>query len=222
MMEFDVRGEGRSTYIALPEGGRGPGVLVLHAWWGLTPVFRGVCDRLAAAGIVAAAPDLYGGATAGTQEEAQRLLSGLDVDATRETVLGAARALGAHPAVAGSALGTVGFSMGASWAILLAEQLPAEIAATVLFYGTVSADFTAVRSRLLGHFGEQDEWEPLDGVRQMEADMRAAGRDVTVHTYPAGHWFFEEDRPEHYHPDAAALAWERTVAFLRDSLRTGE
>src|SRR5215217_6518473 len=60
-------------YLAVPESGRGPGVLVLHAWWGLTPFFEGVCDRLATAGFVALAPDRDGGPTAATIEEAEAL-----------------------------------------------------------------------------------------------------------------------------------------------------
>ena len=65
---------GQRAYLAVPEGGTGPGVLVLHAWWGLTPDFSGVCDRLAAAGFVALAPELYaGGATATTIAEAEAL-----------------------------------------------------------------------------------------------------------------------------------------------------
>ena len=61
-------------YLAVPDRGSGPGVLVLHAWWGLTPVFTEVCDRLAAAGFVALAPGLFpSGATAATIAEAETL-----------------------------------------------------------------------------------------------------------------------------------------------------
>jgi carboxymethylenebutenolidase len=82
----------------------------------------------------------------------------------------------------------------------------------------VDVDFTKVRAAILGHFAETDEWEPMDGVRAMEKDMKAAGLDVTLHVYPGvAHWFMEEDRPE-YDPAAAALAWERTLAFLKKKL----
>jgi carboxymethylenebutenolidase len=131
---------------------------------------------------------------------------------------GALSYLREHPAGRGSAIGALGFSMGGAWAILLSTLAPEAIAAVVIFYGSEGADFSAARAAYLGHFAEEDEWEPLDGVRQMEADMRAAGRDVTFHTYPGvRHWFFETDRPE-YDSDAAGLAWRRTRDFLHEHL----
>ena len=73
MLEFDINGKTVTGYLALPGRGHGPGVLVLHAWWGLTPFFKDVCERLAAEGFVALAPDRYGGPTAATIEEAEAL-----------------------------------------------------------------------------------------------------------------------------------------------------
>jgi carboxymethylenebutenolidase len=212
-------GEGTGTgYLATPESGSGPGVLVFHAWWGLTDVFHEVCDRLAATGFVAFAPDLYEGRSAITIDEAQALLERRDFGRMQAIAAGAFDYLRQHPAVAGSHVGTLGFSMGAAWAIFLSSLAPDEIAATVIFYGTEGADFGAARAAYLGHFGEDDEWEPLEGVRQMEAEMRAAGREVTLHIYPkARHWFVEPNRPE-YDPDTAALAWSRTIAFLGERL----
>jgi carboxymethylenebutenolidase len=84
----------------------------------------------------------------------------------------------------------------------------------VVFYSTGAADFSAARAAYLGHFAENDEWEPEEDVRQLEAGIRAAGRDIAFYTYPGTqHWFFEPNRPE-YNPQAAALAWQRTVDFL--------
>jgi carboxymethylenebutenolidase len=214
-------GEGRG-YLAVPAAGSGPGVLVLHAWWGLTPFFTSVCDRLAEAGFVALAPDLHHGQTAATVEEAEALVKqseGPNQVRTKAVAAGALAQLRAHPAVQGTGVGVVGFSMGAAWAIVLANQAPQDIAAVVLFYGTYSPDFTPARAAFLGHFAESDEWEPLEGVREMEAALRAAGREVTVHLYPhTGHWFFEADRPEAYKREAAEMAWTRTVEFLRSRL----
>src|SRR5437867_1413482 len=121
----------------------------------------------------------------------------------RAIATGALAFLCEHPAVRGSDLGAVGFSMGGAWAVFLSSRAPEAIAAVVIFYGSGGADFSTARAAYLGHYAEDDEWEPIDEVRQMEADMRAAGREVTLHTY-AGvkHWFFESDRPE-YDRDAA-------------------
>ncbi len=108
--------------------------------------------------------------------------------------------------------------MGGAWALLLSSLKPQDMAAVVVFYGSGQADFATARAAYLGHYAEDDEWEPLEGVRQMEADMRAAGREVTFYTYPGTrHWFFEANRPE-YDAAAATLAWQRTCGFLRDHL----
>src|SRR5215469_9956000 len=95
MREFQIDGRTISGYLAVPEHGSGPGVLVLHAWWGLTQPFRQVCDRLAEAGFVALAPDLYRGKTTASVEEAQALGAALDrdVERWRGDIAGAVQAL---------------------------------------------------------------------------------------------------------------------------------
>lgn len=220
-------GDGEAqAYVARPEGG-GPGVVVLHAWWGLNSFFKSLCERLAEAGFVALAPDLYQGRIAETVAEAEQLEQQASDDevAWREQVSRAAvAALLAMPERKGSRVGVVGFSAGAWWAAQAATateaaHAPEDVGAVVLFYGAVEADFERSRAAFQGHFGAQDEWEPVEYVEGMEQAMRDAGREVTIHVYPqAGHWFFEADRPDAYAPEAAELAWERTVAFLRERL----
>jgi carboxymethylenebutenolidase len=107
--------------------------------------------------------------------------------------------------------------MGSGWSLAVAENNP-NVSAAVLFYGAGEADFSKVKAKVLGHFAEVDEWEPLEYVQGMEAGMKAAGVDVTLHTYPkVAHWFVEEDRPE-YDSASALLAWSRTYEFLRKNL----
>ena len=94
--------------------------------------------------------------------------------------------------------------------------------AVVAFYGTglwLQTEYSVARAAYLGHYAEVDEWEPIDEVRGTQEALRAAGCEVTFYTYPGvGHWFFEEDRIAHYDAEAARLAWERTVEFLRARL----
>jgi carboxymethylenebutenolidase len=220
-LTYDAGGRTAGAHLALPEGGTGPGVLVLHAWWGLTPFFKELCGRLAEAGYVALAPDMFEGGTAQTVEEAEVLLRGADHARIEEVVLGALAQLRAQPGVQGGQAGVLGFSFGAAHALVLSAQAPEQVAAVALFYGVYEVDFTHPRAAFLGHFAEQDDFEPLEGVRSLEEALRAAGRDVTFHVYPeAAHWFFEENRPE-YRPEHARLAWERTLAFLAQHLREG-
>lgn len=213
---------GNRAYLAVPEGGSGPGVLVLHAWWGLTSVFTDVCDRLAAAGFVALAPSLYAdGATTASIAEAEALVAAHDqAPAEAEAVVGAAVAqLRGLPAVTGAQIGVIGFSMGAYWALQLSQERPEDIRAVVAIYGTDDGDYSTARAAYLGHFAEDDVFEPLEAVRELEAKIRTAGREVTFHTYPGtGHWFVEPNRPDVYNAAAAELVWERTLAFLKERL----
>ncbi len=216
-----VGSTGHRAYLAVPDSGAGPGVLVLHAWWGLTPVFTDVCDRLAAAGFVALAPSLFsGGATATTIAEAEALRDANDEESVAEPVmLAAAEQLRALPAVTGAQIGVIGFSLGAYWALYLSQVRPDDVSAVVTIYGTDDGDYRTARAAYLGHFAEHDDYEPLEAVHALEAKMRAAGREVTFHVYPgAGHWFVEPNRPDVYDATAAELVWERTLAFLKAQL----
>ncbi|HEX5692231.1 MAG TPA: dienelactone hydrolase family protein, partial [Roseiflexaceae bacterium] len=180
---------------------------------------KDICDLLAREGFVAFAPDLYKGKTISTIEEAEKQLSQNDAEYMQDIVSGALTYLRAHTAVRGEAVGALGFSLGGSWAIGLSTEMPADIAAVVFFYTTGGGDFSAARAVYLGHLGDNDEFEPEEGVHEMEQTMRAAGRDVTIYIYSgAKHWFAEPDRPE-YDPQAAKLAWQRTFAFLNETLR---
>jgi carboxymethylenebutenolidase len=213
---------GNRAYLAVPEGGTGAGVLVLHAWWGLTSVFTDVCDRLAAEGFVAMAPSLYAdGATTASIAEAETLVAKHDREpaVAEAIVLAAAEQLRGLPAVIGVRVGVIGFSLGAYWALHLSQVRPDDVGAVVAVYGTNDGDFGTARAAYLGHFAEQDDFEPLEAVRALETRIRAAGREVTFHVYPGtGHWFVEPNRPDVYDAAAAELVWERTLAFLNAQL----
>src|SRR3989454_2427737 len=112
-------------YLAIPKKGRGPGVLVLHAWWGLNDFFKGLCDELARAGFVAFAPDLYRGATASTRGGGEHLMSKLDQKMGGQDILNGVRGLQSHPGGKGKHLGVIGFSIGAFLGLWVAHELPA-------------------------------------------------------------------------------------------------
>jgi carboxymethylenebutenolidase len=207
-------------FLAAPATGTGPGVLVLHAWWGLNDTFKGVCTRLAEAGFVAFAPDLYHGQVANTVAEAETLGKAVDANhlQAKAEIAAATRYLSQQSGADKRGLAVIGFSLGAYYALNLAAADPDHIRTVVLFYGTGGDDFSASRADYQGHFAENDEFEPPTNVAELEAALRQAGRPLTFYRYPGtGHWFFEPDRPQAYNPAAAALAWERTLAFLRRS-----
>jgi carboxymethylenebutenolidase len=212
---FDVNGQSTAGYLAAPAERDVPGVIVLHAWWGLNQIIRNFCDRLATEGFVAFAPDLYNGKVVKTIDEAGKL-SDIDVEWKQAVVAAAPDVLRARPEVRKEPFSLIGFSMGAAWSLILASERPEDINKVVLFYGSYGVDFSKMRANILGHYASADEFEPLEGIRAMEAEMRTAGLTPTFHVYPdTRHWFFEEDRPE-YDSQAANLAWERTLKFLRE------
>jgi carboxymethylenebutenolidase len=207
-------------FLAGPPAGTGPGVLVLHAWWGLNDTMRAFCTRLADAGFVAFAPDLYHGKVAVTIPEAEALGKALDANhlQAKAEIGDASKFLSERAGQPEKGLAVIGFSLGAYYALDLAAADPERIRSVVLFYGTGGVDFSTSKAEYLGHFAENDEFEPQAGVDELEETLKLAGRPVTFYRYPAtGHWFFEPDRTQAFNREAAGLAWNRTLEFLRRS-----
>lgn len=210
-------------YIAIPKSGSGPGVLVLHSWWGLNPFFKDLCDRFSDNGFVALAPDLYDGKVASTAQAAKALRA--QATASRRVpaykmLIAAISYLSHHESVSSKRIAIVGFSMGGHWALWLAQRPDLPIAATVVFYAARSGDFTRSNSSFLFHFAENDEWVSSSSVKKLRRNLQVAGRNVSYCSYPGTqHWFFESDRPEAFHREAAASAWTRTLEFLSSGLR---
>lgn len=213
-IKLDVNGQAVHAYLAAPESG-GPGVLVLHAWWGLKPFFKQVCDRLAEQGFTALAPDMRNGQIAETIDAAKELMEKSDGQFVGDTVMAAKDYL---RSIKNGKIGVIGFSMGGAWALVLASHKPQEIAAIVLFYGNEGVDYEKITAKVMGHYSDNDEWEPNEYVEKTFGALESAGVDATLHIYPGvAHWFVEDDRPE-YDAAAASLAWERTFEFLKKNL----
>ena len=208
-------------HLAIPAAGNGKGVLVLHAWWGLNDTMRSFCTRLADSGFVAFAPDLYHGKVADNIAGAEALGKALDNNhvQAKADIAGATTFLyerAGEADRAGRGLAVIGFSLGAYYALDLAAADPERIRSVVIFYGTGGGDHSNSRAEYLGHFAENDEFEPRSSVDELEASLTRAGRPVTFHHYGGtGHWFFEPDRSDAYNQAAASLAWDRTLAFLK-------
>lgn len=214
-LTFQVGDTTANYHLALPAADTQRGVLVLHAWWGLTGVFTSFCDRLAEAGFVALAPDLYGGQVADTREQADTLASNLNHDTARAIIQRAFEEL--HTRLTGQArpIGVVGFSLGGFFAL----SLQPTVSAIVTYYGTTDPAYVSTHAPILGHFADQDEFEALDWVRHFEHELQGKGLTVDFHFYPnTRHWFCEENQPGYYDAAAAELAWQRTISFLNQHL----
>ncbi len=219
---FPSNGNQAHGYLATPNNDGGPGVIVVQEWWGLDDHIVSICDRLAAEGFVALAPDLFGGRVTHNADEAGELLGALPEDQAARDLGGAVDYLLGLPAVTGDKVGAVGFCMGGGFVLALAAQQGDRIAAAVAYYGVgyVPQDFSTVSAAILGHYGEQDQMYPVEQARELEAKLKAETKGpVTMYYYPAGHAFNnDEDNIGTYNAEQAALAWGRTIAFLHERL----
>jgi carboxymethylenebutenolidase len=200
--------------IVLPPGGKGPGVLVAHPWWGLNQTIRDYAAALAREGFVVGLADLFGGETT-TQIDAAEGLIRKHWDKAGQGIEDALRELGAHNAVTSPQLGAIGFSFGGFHLLAsLGKELP--LAGLVTYYATHPLPTT--HAPVLAHFAANDDFESAEDVAAMTAALKAAGSPNMTEVYPGTkHWFAEANRPE-YAEAAARLAFERTVGFLRGRL----
>lgn len=227
MVEFKrPDGQGVQGYLAEPAGSAGaPGVVVIQEWWGLNAQIRGVADRYAAAGYVALVPDLYRGKSTVEAAEAEHLMSNLNFgDAAGQDLRGAVQYLKARcPKV-----GVSGYCMGGALTLLAAVNVP-EADAAVVYYGYPPLEFidpAKIRIPLLAHWATGDEFFAIAGVDKLADMLRAGGVNFEFHRYPARHAFANETQvgaarlpTTEYQPEAAALAWDRTLAFFGKQLR---
>lgn len=218
-------GSGASAMPALyaqPSSGRGPGVVVIQEWWGLVPHIKDVADRFAAEGFVALAPDLYRGEEAAEPDGAGKLMMGLNLEQAAKDLSGAVDLL--LERTGRNAVGVTGFCMGGGLALYLATLRPDAVTACVPWYGVIpwpsaQPDWSQLQAAVLGHYAELDGFFGPDAARSFEEQLRALGKDAHVEIYGGcDHAFFNDTRPEVYQPEASALAWDRTLAFLRAHL----
>jgi carboxymethylenebutenolidase len=221
-VEFESNGGTAPGYLAVPESGGGPGVVVLQEWWGLEDHIKSVCDRFAREGFLALAPDLYRGETATQPDEAQQLMMAMNMDQAERDMRGAVDHLAAHEGFAGKGVGSVGFCLGGGLSVWAASANP-KVSAVVTYYYVMphgKPDFSKIKAPVLGHFGDSDEFVPVDAAKGLEQELRDAGVDAKFELYPgAGHAFFNDtDRLGTYDRDAADRSWQRTVAFFKENL----
>lgn len=218
---IDARG-----YLALPEGGTGPGLIVVQEWWGLDDGIKGMADRLAAAGFVALAPDLYHGELAEHTEmdKAGELMSSLPADRAANDMSGAVDYLDAHDATTGNGLGVVGFCMGGMLSFVLATARPDKIKAAVPFYGFPTGDgapdFSKIEAVIRGHMAETDGFFPPEAAKDLEKKLQDLGKDATLTVHPGtAHAFMSpHDALGSYDEELAEKIWPEITSFLHEQL----
>ena len=220
MVDFPSNGGKTAGYLATPKTGKGPGVLVIQEWWGLVGHIKNVCDRFAAEGFSALAPDLYHGKTASEPDAAGKLFMALNIAQAEKDLRGAAKYLTAQSSTA--KLGAVGFCMGGQLALFAGTVNP-NVGAVVDFYGihpNVKPDYTKLGGPVLGLFAEKDAFVTPQAAKDVDAAIKKAGKQSQIHVYPGvDHAFFNDERADVYNKPAADDAWRRTLAFFRQHLK---
>ncbi len=216
-----VTGEVRG-YLARPKGDEKlPGVVVAHENRGLNPHIEDVTRRTALEGFLALAPDALSplGGTPEDSDKARSLIGQLDGQSTVKNYVAAVRYLKTHPESTGK-VGIIGFCWGGGVANQVAVNAP-DLTAAVPFYGMqpASEDVAKIKASLLLHYAGLDE-RINKGIPAFEAALKRASVDFTIYMYEgANHAFLNDTNPARYNKEAAQLAWQRTISFLKEKLK---
>jgi carboxymethylenebutenolidase len=202
----------------------GPGVIVIQEWWGLVNHIKRVCDRFAAEGITALAPDLYFGEATTEPTRAGELMMALSIDDTANVASRAIQFLLECDKVVGQKVGIVGFCMGGQLAMYCAGH-DDRIAACVNFYGIhpkVQPSYRDIAGPVLGFFAEHDEYATPKAVAALDEELTLLEKEHKFETYPGTHHaFFNDDRPEVYNAEAASDTWRKMIRFFKERLPSG-
>ena len=226
MVEFASNGNTAGGYLAAPDAGSGPGVIVVQEWWGLDSGIKEMADRLAAAGFVALAPDLYHGELAGHTEmdKAGELMTSLPPDRAARDMSGAVDYLADHAATTGDGIGVMGFCMGGMLTFVLAALRPDRIKAAVPFYGfpqgDAQPDYSQISAVIRGHMAENDDFFPPDAAKALESELQNMGVDaeLTVHE-GSGHAFMAPHNAlGTQDQDLYDQIWPQATGFLHEQL----
>jgi carboxymethylenebutenolidase len=210
-----------AAYLAQPASDRGRGILVIHENWGLTDATRDVCDRLARAGFVALAPDMFGGRSAEDRAAAQQLVKELDIDRATRDLDAAVGELYRQNATEGPTIGALGFCVGGPLALLAACRNH-RIGAVVSFYGAhpgIKPDFETLDAPVLAIFAGDDELVTESNVRSLRADTDRAGIRASIQVRDGvRHGYMNDSWPDVHDAAAASDGWDALLAFFRAEL----
>ena len=221
MITFPSNGSTGQGYLAIPEG-EGPGVVVIQEWWGLVDHIKDVCDRFAAEGFVALAPDLYRGNATTEPDEAGKAMMAMRLDQAAKDMSGAVDEVRRRSGR--DAVGVIGFCMGGGLALVLAAERPDAVKAVVPCYGVIpwpdaQPDYSRLSAAVEGHYAERDHSAPPEAAHALETQLRDLGKDATVIVHPdTDHAFFNDSRPEVYDAEESAKLWDSAVSFFRREL----
>jgi carboxymethylenebutenolidase len=194
----------------------GPGVLVLHSFWGLTGAVKRLADGLADHGYTVLVPDINFGGLPETEQEAVDHLAVASPDRLASLVMSSAALL--YERSSPGPIGIVGFGMGGSLGLWASVRAPDLVSTVVSFYGSQQIDFAGSKSAYLIHLAESDTYISDDEAVFMEATMGLESLPVEVIRYPGTSHGFGDQDGDAFDPVAFDLAWSRTLDFLGEQL----
>lgn len=219
MIEYPSNGTAGQGYLA---GTSGPGIVVIQEWWGLVDHIKDVCDRFAAEGFIALAPDLYRGKAVSEPDEAAKAMMAMQLDRAARDMSGAVDEVRRRSGRDG--VGVIGFCMGGGLALVLAAQRPDAVRSVVPCYGVIpwpdaQPDYSNLEAAVEGHYAEHDEFASPEAVMALEDELRSLGKRVTMVVHPGTeHAFFNDTRPDVYDAEESRKLWDSVLAFFRSTL----
>ena len=205
-----------------PKEGKFPAVVVIHENRGLQPHIQDVTKRFAKEGFLAMAPDAltpFGGTPEEDQSGIPEMFRNLNNDDTVDNFVAAVKYLKTHPLSTGK-VGCTGFSWGGAMTNQVAVNSP-DLDAAVPYYGRQPAaeDVAKINAPIIAHYAENDPGINA-GIEAFEAELKNQDKDYQIFIYEgASHAFNNDSNPERYHPEAAKVAWDRTVSFFKERLK---
>lgn len=217
-----IEGKDIAGYVAHPKSEVPKvGLIVIHEWWGLNDNVKAMARRLAGAGYLALAVDLYEGEVAEDRDEASRLARGSG-ERTEQILDNLGQAIEHLRSAGVERIGVIGWCFGGGWSLRTALAFPDKVDAAVIYYGrltTDKAELEALSSPVLGIFGALDKGIPVEAVREFESALDALDKEAAIHIYEDADHAFANPSGTRYNEVAAEDAWAKTLAFFDENLR---
>lgn len=209
---------GGQGYFISPEEGPGPGVLLLHSFWGLNRHTKDTANRLADSGFTVLAPDLANGEVFTSDDDAMAALAEMDVNINASLVQSSLGILRRASRDKTAPIGVLGYGSGASWALWLSARLSEEVGAVVTYYGSQNIAMDGSRASYLAHWAESDDMVSDLEVADLGLSLQLAGRDFRFEHHEGTRHGFAEAGHGSFDGQAEAVAWRQTAEFLANEL----
>ncbi|MBE9063818.1 dienelactone hydrolase family protein [cf. Phormidesmis sp. LEGE 11477] len=222
----EIEGQAITGYLAQPSEPTSdalPGILTIHEWWGLNENIEAMTRRLAGEGYTALALDLYNDQVATDPQSARELLRSVmdNPGPAQDNILQAASFL--ETEYNAPTLGSIGWCFGGTWSLRTGLLLSSDLDAMAIYYGQLilaPEALDALDMPIIGFFGEEDSSIPVTDVQNFESTLENIGKTADINLYPGVGHAFANPSGQNYNADAAADAWEKTVAFFNTHLKT--